>query len=107
MLPISWELGWSRTTNSGVETVQETIWADYFRRLSLGASRGMGIPCTVAASSGGAVLGGLIYDRTGSYPLAFTVFMVALVIAASLISLSCAPVPPASVRDAQPGAVSP
>ncbi|MCX6021299.1 MAG: hypothetical protein NTZ05_06150 [Chloroflexi bacterium] len=91
----------------GVQTVQETVWADYFGRLSLAATRSIGIPFTVAASSGGAVLGGLIYDLTKSYQFAFLLFMAALVLAAVFIGISRAPVPPESARDAQPGTVSP
>ena len=90
---------------AGVGPVGATIWADYFGRFNLGAIRSIGIPFTAAASSGGALLGGLIYDRTGSYQVAFAIFMTALVVAACLIGISRAPIPPVPVKETSLDAV--
>ena len=47
--------------------LQETVWADYFGRMTLGAIRSIGRPFTIISSAGGPVMAGLAYDTTGSY----------------------------------------
>lgn len=89
----------------GVQTVGETVWADYFGRLSLGTVRSIGIPFTTGASAGGALLAGIIFDFTGSYQAAFPVLMAALALGAFLIGISRAPVPPDAIKAAPSGVV--
>lgn len=81
----------------GIITLQETVWADYFGRLTLGAVRAVGRPFTIVSSAGGPVLAGLAYDLQNSYEVAFLVFIAAYALAAILILLTPTPRPP---RDA-------
>ncbi|MQA01051.1 MAG: MFS transporter [Dehalococcoidia bacterium] len=80
----------------GVVTVQETVWADYFGRFTLGMVRSIGRPFTIVSSAGGPVLAGVAYDVGGSYEVAFIVFIGTYVAAAVLILLTPEPSPPAS-----------
>jgi MFS family permease len=59
----------------GVITLQETVWADYFGRITLGTVRSVGRPFTIVSSAGGPVLAGLAYDLNNSYQVAFMVFI--------------------------------
>lgn len=78
----------------GVITLQETVWADYFGRLTLGTVRAVGRPFTIVSSAGGPVLAGLAYDLRQSYEIAFLIFIGAYAIAAFLILLTPTPRPP-------------
>jgi MFS family permease len=78
----------------GVITLQETVWADYFGRLTLGTVRAVGRPFTIVSSAGGPVLAGLAYDLRHSYDVAFLTFIGAYAIAACLILLTPTPRPP-------------
>jgi MFS family permease len=78
----------------GVITLQETVWADYFGRLTLGTVRSVGRPFTVISSAGGPVFAGLAYDLGGSYEMAFLGFIAAYAIAAALILVTPMPRPP-------------
>ncbi len=78
----------------GIITLQETVWADYFGRLTLGAVRAIGRPFTIVSSAGGPVLAGLAYDLRHSYEVAFLTFIGAYVLAGVLILLTPAPRPP-------------
>ncbi len=69
----------------GTLTVQETVWADYYGRKTLGTVRSIGRPFTIVSSAGGPVLAGMAYDLGGSYEVAFSVFVVAYLGAAALI----------------------
>jgi len=78
----------------GIMTVQETVWADYFGRITLGTVRSIGRPFTIVSSAGGPVFAGAAYDIGGSYEVAFLTFVVTYVIAAGLILVTREPVPP-------------
>lgn len=78
----------------GVVTIQETVWADYYGRLTLGTVRAIGRPFTIVSSAGGPVFAGLAYDLGGSYQIAFLVFIAAYVVAAVLILVAPEPRPP-------------
>jgi MFS family permease len=95
----------------GVVTVQETVWADYYGRLTLGTVRSIGRPFTIVFSAGGPVFASLAFDLRNSYELAFVLFVGAYVIAALLILVTPAPRKPSvsTTADAQveaPGLVA-
>lgn len=69
----------------GTLTVQETVWADYYGRRTIGTVRSVGRPFTIVFSAGGPVGAGLAYDLGGSYEVAFVVFVAAYLIAAVLV----------------------
>jgi hypothetical protein len=74
-----------------VVTLQETVWADYFGRLTIATVRSIGRPFTIVSSAGGPVLAAVAYDVTGSYTGAFVVFIVAYVLAAVMILFTPTP----------------
>ena len=78
----------------GVITIQETVWADYYGRLTLGTVRAIGRPFTIVSSAGGPVFAGLAYDLGGSYRVAFLFFILAYIVAAVLILIAPEPRPP-------------
>ena len=57
----------------GSSLVQNLLWADYFGRAHLGEIRGFTAPFRLI-SPVGPTLTGFIFDRTGGYTLAFTIF---------------------------------
>jgi MFS family permease len=59
-------------------------WADYYGRRHLGAIRGLTLPVQVGGQAFGPVLSGFIFDATGSYRAAFSLFAVG----ALLVSLA-------------------
>lgn len=69
----------------GVMTVQETVWADYYGRLTLGTVRSIGRTFTIVFSAGGPVFAALAYDLRGSYEVAFLVFVGTYAVAALLV----------------------
>ena len=81
--------------NGGMLTVQETVWADYYGRLTLGTVRSVGRPFTIIFSAGGPVFAGAAYDLGGSYEFAFIVFILASLAAAALILVTPEPKKPA------------
>lgn len=58
----------------GIAPLQETVWASYFGRAHLGEIRAVAMPFTILFSAGGPLLGGFLFDQTGSYNSAFAVF---------------------------------
>jgi MFS family permease len=49
-------------------------WAEYFGRGIQGRVRGLAAPFRIVSAAGGPILGGVLYDRTGSYTAAFLIF---------------------------------
>ncbi|MSP22774.1 MAG: MFS transporter [Dehalococcoidia bacterium] len=93
----------------GIITIQETVWADYFGRITLGTVRAIGRPFTIISSAGGPVLAGLAYDLRHSYEIAFLTFIGAYALAAVFILLTPTPRPPREQQraiDAAPRAPS-
>ena len=86
----------------GVITIQETVWADYYGRLTLGTVRAIGRPFTIVSSAGGPVFAALAYDLGGSYQIAFLFFIVAYAVAGTLILLAPEPRPPGGQPAASP-----
>jgi MFS family permease len=68
----------------------EMIWANYFGRVSLGKIRGMGSLVTSAFSAAGPPFFGLLFDRTQSYFLSFSIF-IGMLFASALLSLFLRP----------------
>lgn len=69
----------------GVMTIQETVWADYYGRLTLGTVRSIGRAFTIVFSAGGPVFAALAFDLRGSYEVAFLVFVGTYALAAVLV----------------------
>lgn len=65
-------------------------WADYFGRDAQGAIRGWASPFRFIAAASGPVIGGFLYDATGSYALAFGVFAGAFALA-GVVALAAKP----------------
>ena len=72
----------------GMMTVQETVWADYYGRLTLGTVRSIGRAFTIVFSAAGPLVASLAYDLRGSYELAFLVFVGSYACAAVLVLLT-------------------
>ena len=72
-------------------TLQQSIWADYFGRGSLGAIRGVTLPVQLMGNAFGPFLAAVAYDLTGSYDLPFTAFILALLLGAVTIGLARRP----------------
>jgi len=70
--------------------VTSLAWADYFGRAAQGAIRGVATPFRLTASTLGPVLGGFLYDGTGNYVLAFSLFAAAFALA-GLVALAAKP----------------
>ncbi len=68
----------------GTAVLAETIWADFFGRISLGKIRGMGSLVTSIFSAGGPPFFGLLFDYTESYYLSFSIFISMLFVSAVL-----------------------
>ena len=64
-------------TRGAQSFVTSLAWADYFGREAQGAIRGLASPFRFVASASGPVIGGVLYDVTGSYGWAFAVFAAA------------------------------
>jgi sugar phosphate permease len=93
--------------NGGMLTVQETVWADYYGRLTLGTVRSVGRPFTIIFSAGGPVFAGAAYDLGGSYEFAFAVFIAASIAAVALILVTPEPrKPPRGEQPAAPEALT-
>lgn len=79
-------------TRGAQSFVTSLAWADYFGRDAQGAIRGLASPFRFMASASGPVIGGVLYDATGSYGLAFGTFAAAFA-AAGLVALAAMPPP--------------
>lgn len=70
---------------SGMSTLQSVVWANYYGRTFLGSIRGIVTPFQLLSNVGGPVFAGLIFDFTGTYHIAFLVFLGFALAAASLV----------------------
>ena len=73
--------------SSGSAVISEIIWANFFGRLTLGSIRGVGTPLLTLFSAIGPVFMNIIFDLTGSYELAFILFIFLFALSAGLILL--------------------
>jgi MFS family permease len=69
-LSAAWGLG-----TGGMIPLSEFVWASYFGRRHIGAVRGLGMPFTVMLTSAGPLFASEVFDRTGSYDIAFLTFV--------------------------------
>jgi sugar phosphate permease len=74
----------------GTAILAETIWADFFGRISLGKIRGMGSLVTSLFSAGGPPFFGLLFDYTESYYLSFSIF-IGMLFTSAVLSLCLRP----------------
>ncbi len=74
----------------GTAVLAETIWADFFGRISLGKIRGMGSLVTSLFSAGGPPFFGLLSDYTESYYLSFNIF-IGMLFTSAVLSLFLRP----------------
>ena len=74
----------------GTAVLAETIWADFFGRISLGKIRGMGSLVTSVFSAGGPPFFGLLFDYTQSYYLSFSIF-IGMLFTSAVLSLCLRP----------------
>ena len=91
-------LGYGFGTGGSVP-LQETVWASYFGRVHLGSIRAVAMPFTILFSATGPLLAGTLYDRTGSYGVAFLVFAACALAGVVLVVLAR---PPHVPQDAGP-----
>ena len=72
-------------TYAGVLPLIPAIQGEYFGRQWFGTIRGMMTPITLISGVVGPVFAGTVFDATGSYRIAFTVFAFSILIALALI----------------------
>jgi MFS family permease len=71
-------------TRGAQSTLVSLAWAEYFGRTIQGRVRGLAAPFRIFATAGGPILAGVLFDRTGSYGVAFLVFAAMFVLGAGL-----------------------
>ena len=74
----------------GTAILAETIWADFFGRISLGKIRGMGSLVTSLFSAGVPRFFGLLFDYTESYYLSVNIF-IGMLFTSAVLSLCLRP----------------
>ena len=74
----------------GTAILAETIWADFFGRISLGKIRGMGSLVTSVFSAGGPPFFGILFDYTQSYYMSFSIF-IGMLFTSAVLSLCLRP----------------
>jgi len=79
-------------TRGAQSFVTSLAWADYFGREAQGTIRGLAAPARFIASAAGPVLGGWLYDATGSYTQALVVFALAFLLGGLVAGAARAPV---------------
>ena len=79
-------------TRGAQSFVSSLAWSDYFGREAIGAVRGWSQLFGLVSSAIGPVLGGLLYDVSGSYTLAFGVFVGAFALSSLAALLAQPPV---------------
>jgi MFS family permease len=77
--------------NAGSSVVQETIWGNYYGRISLGTVRGIVYPLQTFLAAFGPLVMGLLYDLSGSYNSSWAFLSLGFVAAAILILQSRPP----------------
>lgn len=82
----------------GILVVPPIAFADYFGRRSLGSIRGVAEPLVTLGQAMGAILGGAVFEATGSYRIAFLTYAALGIVAVALI-LSARPPVRAADRD--------
>lgn len=75
----------------GAIPLQETVWANYFGRQHLGKIRSVAMPFTIVFGAGGPLLAGILYDTSGTYTIAFTLFSIFWIAGFVLILMASPP----------------
>ena len=75
----------------GVSSLLRLLWANYYGRTNLGAIRGVSLPIQVGGQASGPLIGGIIFDVTGSYRSALLIFAFAAAMSSFLIFLARPP----------------
>ena len=88
-------------TMGGWPTIANVAWASYFGRQHQGAIRGFVTPIGNVMGAASPVLGGFMWDRYGTYDLAFLVFGMAWIVAGLLMLMAAPPKPPAKADRTQ------
>lgn len=78
-------------TRGAQSFVTSLAWADYFGRGAQGTIRGLAAPARFIASAVGPVLGGWLYDATGSYTQALLAFALAFLLGGLVAGVARAP----------------
>lgn len=78
-------------TRGAQSFVTSLAWADYFGREAQGTIRGLAAPARFIASAAGPVLGGWLYDATGSYTQALLAFALAFLLGGLVAGAARAP----------------
>jgi OFA family oxalate/formate antiporter-like MFS transporter len=79
-------------TRGAQSFVTSLAWADYFGREAQGAIRGLASPFRHLAAAAGPIVGGVLYDLSGDYRLAFIIFAAAFASGAA-VALAAKPPP--------------
>jgi MFS family permease len=77
-------------TRGAQSFVTSLAWADYFGRQAQGAIRGLASPFRHVSAAAGPVVGGVLYDVTGDYRIAFTIFAASF-LAGAVVALAARP----------------
>ena len=85
-------------TMGGWPTINNLAWASYFGRQHQGAIRGFVTPIGNVIGAASPVLGGIMWDRYGSYDLAFLVFGTAWILCGLLMLTAAQPKPPEKAK---------
>jgi len=80
----------------GYPTIMNVVWPTYFGRQNAGTIRGFVTPVSTIVGTVTPVFAGLMWDRLGSYDLAFTVFAISWVLAGIIMLVASQPKPPTS-----------
>lgn len=81
-------------TRGAQSFVTSLAWSEYFGRDAQGAIRGLAAPARFIASAAGPVLGGWVYDATGSYEGALLAFALAFLLGGLVAATARAPQAP-------------
>jgi hypothetical protein len=90
-------------SNGTKESIDASVWADFFGRTAVGAIRGLSRPFVVGSGALGTFAGGLAFDLTGGYGLAALAFAVVALLGAGA---SLAAAPPATRPGRAPGTLA-
>ena len=82
----------------GLHLILRLTWADYYGRTHLGSIRGLTLPAQIGGQAMGPILAGFMFEATGGYELPFTIFGIAVALAAVMVLAAAppGPLPPGS-----------
>jgi MFS family permease len=83
----------------GYPTIMNVVWPTYFGRQNAGTIRGFVTPVSTIVGTITPVYAGWIWDRYGSYDLAFTHFAISWILAGIVMLAAVQPKPPTNRLD--------